>query len=300
MKDASHLLKLINISVQDVASDNPPKKGQYNVSTDRKRAYDERRARLNAHIQSVKLFNISTSLFLHDKHDNVLMYYFRQPPGCESVARYLTSIVDDIHPKHFYSNKAVRRHVDDNTSATSKHPCALHFGVHEVPFTARVWNLFHEIDDSFEVLQQIHPLVKYVEELLKLTNRAAFDKQYNLSTYNLKLCTPGNSIFQQIAMNKIPTSIHTDDNEHISAILIGGDDFKGGELIIHQLNLRLLVKPGDVIFMGADFIHTVDIIHGGKRYSLSMYSKKIHFKAKSTGTEIQLHNDVVKLCNSLK
>lgn len=75
--------------------------------------------------------------------------------------------------------------------------------------------------------------------------------------------------------NKCISTIHTDDDDGLTTIFFGGS-FKKGYLCIPQLNLHLMVRPGDIVWFRGCFLHYVES-EGleGIRYSISMYCKTI-------------------------
>jgi hypothetical protein len=120
-----------------------------------------------------------------------------------------------------------------------------------------------------------------------------------LATDNGLIPTPFSSAFHTCAINKHPfiNSIHTDGNEFITGVFIGGKNFEGGALVFPQINLRLLVHPGDIIWCFEDLIHYVEPVTCGVRNSLTLYSKHISYSCK--GRILQFPEQTKKILNFL-
>jgi hypothetical protein len=200
-----------------------------------------------------------------------------------SLISHFNSVLMSIPARNFESSSSHRRHVTFQ-GVWGK---GVHVGVHEfsrfvsTSATAlegpRQWLFYQESGRVEEVLKGLKSLWEYLDSCLLALFPNLYLVQKCLATDNGNVPTPFDSAFQTCALNRHPhiTSIHTDDNEFITAVFIGGDSFQGGALVVPQINVRLCVKPGDMVWIFKDLIHYVEQVTVGVRHSMSLYSKHV-------------------------
>lgn len=120
------------------------------------------------------------------------------------------------------------------------------------------------------------------------------------SSVNFRIPTPGNTMFQACAINKHPfqVSIHTDDNDGLTAVYIGGENFEDGKLCFPELNLAFKVRPHSKLYHYGNLIHFVTEVTAGVRHSLSAYSKEIQIVSRN-GKIIQIPSLTTKITETL-
>jgi hypothetical protein len=251
-------------------------------------AYTNRRNFLWNHVSLMKpLFSIAhPSLLCNVKGKPILCFWPRtallprEQGVLDSLIEVFNLTLSSIHDCHFTSVHAHRRH-DKIKGMWRK---GVHLGLHEFnrfsstsSLQGRNWIFYKECDNPESILLSLKPLWQYLDHNLSSLFPNFHEKQMNLATAGGQLPTLFSSAFQTCALNKHPylNSIHTDDNDFITGVFIGGKDFTGGALVYPQVNLSLAVRPGDIIWTFEDLIHYVENVPNGIRHSMTLYSKAI-------------------------
>jgi len=216
----------------------------------------------------------------------------------------LNACLESISPEKFLRTIPGRRHAEvvhgDNRDLYAR---GLHFGLHEYyarqestgrTTGERYWVLYQEYKDWETILLSLSPVWKFLDNNLSAYFPGCYQTQYERATCYYKLPTLYESAFHSIAVNRHPfiTSIHTDGNAYVTGLFVGGDNFHGGALCFPQLNVRLHVVPGDVVWTFADLIHYVEPVNDGIRHSLSVYSKHLEYATLTNNKTLQVPPDV--------
>ena len=107
--------------------------------------------------------------------------------------------------------------------------------------------------------------------MFKVTNISIQDQEY----YEQRSYAPYITL---TINNDIAVTIHKDWNDNIDSmecIIVIGDQTQNGNLILEDLNIHIVLKPGDIYFLNsANIFHAVTPYSGGSRYSFVMFSDK--------------------------
>jgi len=100
--------------------------------------------------------------------------------------------------------------------------------------------------------------------------------------------------FTRVAVNSTACKFHRDFGVGLDALIYAGDWAMGGDVIIPQLGIRIVVKPGDVIVMDSGLFHKVTDFEGTR--FVAVFFSKTHNEVSKSG-ELKVPQELSWLSN---